>query len=594
MTGERFLDLGIIANGQVGALIDRDGRYVWFCHGRYDGDPAFLSLIDGTEPPERGFMDVELDNRAGSEQRYRRNTAILVTELADSAGPRLRLVDFAPRFKQFDRVFRPRMVMRRIEPVSGACRIRIRIRPVFGWGEVRPTLTMGSNHLRYVADGSALRVTTDAPISYIAEEHWFILDRPLTLILGSDEPFVAGIAATASEFERDTELYWQEWVRYLSLPFEWQAAVIRAAITLKLCSYEETGAIVAAMTSSISESAKSIRNWDYRYCWLRDAYFVVHALNRLGATRTMEEFIGYVTNVATLDPDGPLDPVYGIIPGSDMTERTIAGLRGYRGQPPVRVGNLAQNQRQNDSYGSVVLAATQLFVDERLPEKGDEELFRRLESLGERAFASAFEPDAGLWEFRARTAIHTYSSAMCWAACDRLATIAGLLNLADRQEFWSARAATLRDTVLARGFNAELGSFVASFEGDDIDASLLLLAEIGFVESDDPRFLGTLDLIERRLMRDGYLIRYADPDDFGVPSVSFIVCNFWLVDAFVAVGRRDEARALFERVLDGRNHLGLLSEDFDPVTGELWGNFPQTYSMVGLIVSAMRLSKDWE
>jgi len=588
------LDLAVIGNCRTAALIDRRGRIVWWCVPRFDGDPVFASLLMADSEPPAGFCDVEMVGQATASQGYRVNTAILETILTDDEGRRLRITDFAPRFKQYQRIYRPMTVIRRIEPLDGLPVIRVRLRPVFDYGRVLHRPVYGSNHLRYASDGIAIRLTTDIPISYIAEETRFQVDRPLYMLIGNDESLLAPIAETARDFLDRTEDYWFEWSRYLSVPFEWQDAVIRSAITLKLCEFEETGGVVAALTTSIPESPEGGRTWDYRFCWPRDAYFTVHALNRLGATRTMEDYIRYICNVAAGETNGDLKPVHALVPGVALPEQLIAELSGYRGIGPVRVGNAARDQIQNDGYGSVVLAATQMFFDQRLPKRGDEALYRQLEVLGRHAVRTAFVPDSGLWEYRTRESVHTYSSALCWAACDRLARIAQVLGLAEEREAWAEHARAIREVVLERGFNPGINSFVDTFEGEDVDASLLLLQEIGLVAADDPRFLGTLERIERDLLRNGLLLRYATRDDFGLPSSAFTSCTFWYIDALVAVGRAAEARALFERVLAYRNHVGLLSEDLDPETGELWGNFPQTYSMVGLIVSAMRLSRSWE
>jgi GH15 family glucan-1,4-alpha-glucosidase len=235
-----------------------------------------------------------------------------------------------------------------------------------------------------------------------------------------------------------------------------------------------------------------------------------------------------------------------------------------------------------------------MFFDRRLPKTGGIDLFERLEKLGERAVAAAFTPDAGLWEFRGRARIHTYSTVMCWAAADRLAKIADQLALQERAQYWRVAAHGIREETLARAWNAERNSFAESLGGTGVDASLLLLAEVGFVPPTDPRFVGTVAAIEKELRRGSNIFRYAVPDDFGMPTTAFNICTFWYIDALAAIGRRDEARAMFEELLSRRNHVGLLSEDVDPATGELWGNFPQTYSMVGVIISAMRLSKSWE
>jgi len=586
------LDLALIGNCGFGALLDQRGRIVWACLPRFDGDPVFCSLLH--EGGDAGFYEIDIDHFSHAEQAYRRNSAVVETRLYDSQGGSLEIIDFAPRYKQFGRVFRPINLVRRIKPLAGSPRITIRLRPSCDYGRERPERTRGSNHIRYVAPNMTLRLTTDASITYILEEVPFVLERPLTLILGPDESLAGPIVETAREFFEKTDYYWREWCRYLALPFDWQEAVIRAAITLKLCSFEETGAIIAAVTTSIPEAPNSGRNWDYRFCWLRDSFFVVHALNRLGVTRTMEGFLDYITNIVAAAEDGYLQPVFGITLESQLTESEVDSLDGYRGMGPVRIGNHAYTQVQNDAYGSVVLACAQSFFDQRLSRPGDVTLFQRLERLGDQAIRRWDQADSGLWELRTRQRVHTFSSAMCWAACDRLARIAGRLGLGDREAHWRGHAEPMREKVLARAWNDEIESFVESFGGNDMDASLLLLPELGILPADDPRFIRTLAQVERQLKRGNHVIRYHAADDFGAPETTFNICTFWYIDALAAVGRRDEARELFEYMLSRRNPLGLLSEDLDPASGELWGNFPQTYSMVGLINSAMRLSKPWE
>ncbi|MFB9969775.1 glycoside hydrolase family 15 protein [Pseudoroseomonas cervicalis] len=591
--GAQPLDLAPVGNGIIAGLFDRAGRCSWLCWPRFDGDPVFSALLGG-EAPQDGFMECELVGMVETRQSYRRNTAILETELIDGKGNRIRITDAAPRFRRFGRPFRPPMLVRRIEPLSGQPLIRLRIRPRAHWGQDRPIRRSGSNHLRYFTEDAALRVTTDAPLACLAEEAPFLLDQPVTLILGPDETVPEGADAIGQEFIRETEAYWLDWTRGLHLPLEWQDAVIRAAITPKLCTFEETGAVVAALTTSIPEAPDTERNWDYRYCWLRDALFTVQALNRLGATRTMEEYIRYVTNVVAISPAGVLKPCYPLVPSLPMPERIEEALPGFLGMGPVRVGNQAADQVQNDVYGSVIMAAAQMFFDQRLPRPAGEPLFRLLETLGEQAEARALTPDAGIWEYRGRARIHTFSAAMCWAGMARLAGIARHLGLPDRAERWAKAARELHAVICEKAFRPHLGSFVESFESDGMDAALLLLPEIGFLPATDPRFRGTLDMIGRRLMHNGFLHRYDMADDFGKPETAFLVCSFWYVDALAAAGRTEEARAMFGSILSCRNHLGLLAEDLDPTRNRLWGNFPQTYSHVGLILSAMRLSRSWE
>ena len=588
------LDLALVGNGSYSALIDRRGRVTWACLPRFDGDPVFASLLAGNEEPEAGFWDVMLDGCVHTEQRYLQNSAVLITTLDDGNGNIVEITDFAPRFLKSGRMYRPLMLIRQVRPLRGEPRIRFRLRPMYGSGAGRAETTHGSNHIRYVMPDLTIRLTTDAPVSYVLEEKSFVLEDSLSFILGPDESLSAAIAPTAREFLERTSDYWVEWVRSLSIPFDWQEAVIRAAITLKLCHFEETGAIVAAMTTSIPEAPGSQRNWDYRFCWLRDAWFVVHSLNRLSATKTMEGFLDYITNVVSGSADGHLQPVYGVTLDARLTEREVTDLAGYRGMGPVRVGNQAWEHVQNDVYGSVVLASTQAFFDQRLIHPGSEKLFERLERVGEQAVKLWDQPDAGIWELRTRARVHTFSSLMCWAACDRLARIAGSLELEDRAKHWRNHADAIHAEICERAWNPERGSFVESFGGEDLDASLMLMALLGFIEPDDARYRGTLHAIERELRRGDYLFRYHAADDFGTPETSFNICTFWYIEALAATGRRDEARELFENMLARRNHVGLLSEDLDPATGEAWGNFPQTYSMVGLILCAMRLSRSWE
>jgi len=591
MIAPASLDLAVVGNCDVAALIDRAGALVWLCWPRFDGDPVFCALVDG-EAPQSGHFSIGFDEPGAIEQTYVRNTAIVRTVHRGEDGTAFVVTDFAPRFRQFGRVYRPKMIVRRVEPLVGLPRIRVRIRPRSRAGAEAPVSVAGSSHLRWDTGGGVVRLTTDASITHVIAESAFVLTRPITFILHPDETLADAPGRIGRDFLEKTTAWWLDWVRSLNVPYEWQDAVIRAAITLQLCSFEDTGAIVAALTTSIPESPDGDRNWDYRFCWLRDAYFTVHALNRVGATTTMERYIEYVTNVIALEKGPALKPLYAIDPEQVIEEVLADGLRGYRGRGPVRIGNAARDQIQHDVYGSVILAAWQMFFDERLPKKGDVGLFHLLEPLGLCALRHALTPDAGIWEYRGRTRVHTHSAATCWAACDRLARIAAALELASAAKQWRVAADELRDTILERAW-CEAGWFAGSLDGDELDASVLLLHELGIVEATDPRFVATVERIGAGLGEHGLLLRYRDPDDFGVPTVAFTICSFWYVDALAAIGRTDEARAMFETLLASRNHVGLLSEDVDPRTGDLWGNFPQTYSMAGLIVAAMRLSRGW-
>jgi GH15 family glucan-1,4-alpha-glucosidase len=590
------LDLALIGNGTVGALVDAAGEINWACFPRFDGDPMFCSLLKqrAGKREDTGFFAIELLDHVRAEQRYLHNTPVLVTRLSDSAGGAVEITDFAPRFRNRGRTFCPTMLVRRVQRIAGHPRICIRARPAHDYGRALAAITYGSNHIRYIGNGMVLRLTTDAPVTAVLEENAIFVDDSITLVLGPDETLQETVAEVGNHFMSETIAYWREWVRSLAIPFEWQDAVIRAAITLKLNVFEDTGAIVAAVTTSIPESADSSRNWDYRFCWLRDAYFVVNALNRLGATQTMERYLAFILNVVAEGADRRLDPVYTVTGHRLPAERVVESLPGYRGIGPVRVGNQAGEQSQHDVYGSSILAATHVFFDRRLIRQGDESLFRRLEPLGERCLKLFDQPDAGLWELRGSTRVHTFSAVMCWVGCERLGRIAKQLGLTERASYWCQRAQELHEVIARRAWNEKLGTFVATFEGDTLDASLLQLNELFFVADDDPRFVATVRAIGKKLKRGDFVFRYMTPDDFGTPSNAFLVCTFWYINALAAIGEREEARRMFEYVLACRNRHGLLAEHIDPTTREQWGNFVQTYSMVGLISSAIRLSQRWD
>lgn len=592
---QQSLDLGLIGNCAIGALIDKKAEIVWCCLPRLDGDPAFCSLLrEHTDHDGFGYCAIELVEQIGAEQFYLPNTAVLVTRLTDVHGAVVEVTDHAPRFRQYDRMFTPMMLVRQIRRMEGTPRIRLTVRPACDYGRDRCVTTYGSHHVRYVAPGWVLRLTTDASITMLQEELPFFLEESVTMIFGPDESIPSNIGDLARRFLDETLAYWHEWVRDLGIPFEWQDEVIRAAITLKMNTFEDTGAIVAAMTTSIPEAPDTPRTWDYRFCWLRDSYFVVNALNRLGATKTMERYLGYLANISAGATDGRIQPVYAIDGKAKLEEQIVVTLPGYRGMGPVRRGNQAYQQVQHDVYGSAILAVTHIFFDRRLLHGGDATLFHRLEPLGETAAQMYDKPDAGLWELRGTARVHTFSSVMCWAACDRLALIAERLGLNKRAGYWREHADNIYTTIYRRAWNEEKQSFVASFEGDAMDASLLLLHDIGFLSADDPCFVSTVTAIEKELKRGHYVYRYVEADDFGEPENAFIVCTFWYIHALAALGRMEEARELFENLLAKRNRLGLLAEHIDPRTGEQWGNFVQTYSMVGLINSAIRLSKRWD
>ena len=592
------LDLWPIGNCQVSALVDDSAGFVWGCAPRVDGDPLFCSLlspkeVNGANGVPRGEWRLSLDNQISSEQRYLRNTPILVTRLTDVDGAVAEVYDFCPRFERSGRMYRPIAFARIVRPVAGAPRLKVVLNPALGWGARDAEQTSGTNHVRYLLKPQPMRLTTDAPVGHVLDARYFRLEKPLHFFLGPDEPFVGNVGHTLATMLHQTSDHWRDWVRGLAIPLEWQKVVIRAAITLKLCQHEETGAIVAALTTSIPEAPNSGRNWDYRYCWIRDAYYTVQALNRLGALDVLEGYLGYLRNIVDEAKGGQIQPLYGVSGEAKIEEYEADALAGYRGMGPVRVGNAAYQQVQHDAYGQIILSNAQAFFDERLYRQATADDFASLEKVGERAWAMHDQPDAGLWEYRTRTSVHTYSSVMSWAACDRLGNAAEALGLTDRASLWRERAGSIRETIKQRAWHEREGRFAATFGGDELDASLLQLIDMRFLSASDPRFVSTFNAVEKGLRRGEHMLRYASEDDFGLPETAFNFCTFWLIEALHLVGREAEARELYERMLERLTPAGLLSEDSDFETGELWGNYPQTYSLVGLINCAGLLSKPW-
>jgi GH15 family glucan-1,4-alpha-glucosidase len=589
------LDLAMIGNCTVSALIDAMGRIVWCCMPRFDSPPVFDALLDsGQSSSPAGTMAVEVEGVNRREQAYDPGTAVLRTRLWNDRGEGIEITDFAPRFIFRDRTHRPAQLVRRVRSIAGHPRIRLTVRPRGDWGAEPPQVTRGSHHVRFVLPDQVLRLNTNAPLTYLMDGTWFTIDAPISFFLGPDETLATPIDETARHFEEQTVLHWRQWTHRLALPLEWQDAVIRAAITLKMCQFEETGAIVAAMTTSIPEAPNSGRNWDYRYCWLRDAFFVVRALNGLSEVGTMESYLDWLYNILRSEAGGHVQPLYGIGLERRLTESIVTQMPGYRGMGPVRVGNQAYEHFQHDVYGNIVLATAQAFHDHRLFHRRDGTDFAALEATGEQAWALHDQPDAGMWELRTRARIHTSSSLMCWAACDRLARIAERVGLAERAQFWGERAAIIHKKIVTLAWSEERQAFAESFGGRELDASVLLMGEVGFLPPSDQRFIRTVDAMERTLCDGPFMRRYESADDFGRPETSFNICSFWRVDALTRIGRIEAAREGFEALLARRNPMGLLSEDMVPTTGELWGNFPQTYSMVGIIHCALRLSAPWD
>jgi GH15 family glucan-1,4-alpha-glucosidase len=583
----RLEHLGLIGNGQYAAQVAADGDVVWCCLPRFDSQPILAGLLDEARG---GRFQVGPATGDAGRQSYLPNTNVLVTEFEDAQGA-FRVLDFAPRFEQHQRAFHPTQLFRILEPTRGTPRVRVRCEPVLGWSGQRGERVLGSNHVRFEGHASQLRLTSDVPLSYL-EGQPFALTGRRHLVLTWGAPIEEPLAPLADRFLSETVRWWRRWVKGCDIPAAYQPQVIRSALALKLHCFEDTGAIVAATTTSLPEAPGSGRTWDYRYCWLRDAFFVLGALRRLGCFEERERFTQWLFDVAGGSTDLELAPLYRIDGRSDLEEVVQEGWRGYEGNGPVRTGNGASTHRQHDVYGETALSLVPVFVDERFRDERSDAALDLVVRLARKAVRVAGTPDAGIWEYRRQWTPQTFSTLMSWAAADRVAAVLEGQRPGAGAELRS-EAERLHGEILKRCWSPRLDSFVASYDGEDLDASLLQLVPLRFLPQGDPRLASTVRAITRTLGRGDWVDRYAHDDGLGVPQVAFVLCTFWLVQALAGLGQLDEARRRLEATFSALSPLGLLSEDFDPVGRRLWGNFPQAYSHVGLIHAAFDASPSW-
>jgi GH15 family glucan-1,4-alpha-glucosidase len=581
------LDHGVIGNGRVLALVSPSSAIDWLCMPSFSSPSVFARLLD----TEKGgtFMVVSGDGRElRGELDYIRNTNVLITRFQDGDDI-FDVVDFAPRVPDGIDVRVPIEIVRLIQPVKGRPRLKILFDPRPDYGRAPVHLAPGTNGVDVIAGEAPLRLSTNLPCPYILSGRAFVLNGPVFFVLTygrrDEQPTLASV-------NHDLDLTiqgWRAWSKTCALPLFAEEEVLRSALCLKLHAYHDTGAIIAATTTSIPETMGTERTWDYRYCWIRDAAFVVEALRRLSHLNEGEQFLRFVRDAAET---GPLQPLYGIDGRRDLEEVFLPHLKGFGGNGFVRIGNAAAIQSQNDLFGEVILCLQTLLQDPRIVNRDPDAYVPLIRRLVEEAIRVAPIHDMGIWEYRTILKPHTFSRAMCWVAVSRGALLVRQLGYPDLASEWDAIARREQDLVLERGFNKELGYFTQSLDGRWPDASNLLLATVGIVDPRDPRFVSTVEAYDTRLnMGDGLMLRYANPDDFGVPSSAFTICSFWMAEALALIGRLDDAAVRFKSLMKYANPVGLFSEDIDPRTGALLGNFPQAYTHVGLIHAAITIGE---
>lgn len=577
-------NMGIIGNCSYMAYIDTHAEVKWMCMPRFDSSFLFGSLLDSKRG---GIFSITPDGQYETTQYYITNTNVLATEFTTAHG-RFRVLDCAPRFAQFERYFKPLMLVRKIEVLAGNPVIKVQCKPVGAYGAVIPEEVVGSNHIRFLNLGMQARLTTDISLSYVLEQQSFVLDQNRYLVFTYGEPLEAPLKATAEDFINKTVRYWQTWAKGTYVTDFYQDEIIRSALVLKLHQYEDTGGIIASGTTSLPEHHGSERTWDYRYCWFRDSYYTLKAFNEMGHFDELESYFEYIQNILMRE-DGRVQPLFSITGQKELEEITLP-LEGYLGNQPVRIGNKAYLQIQNDVYGQVLVGLLPLFIDKRLSftrKHSYKPLVGRLLDWIEKTF---FEPDAGLWEFRSLKQVHTYTLLFHWAGCRSAMKIGKVMK---DQELYD-RASKLEKIAvesIEKCYDEKRGVYTQAMGSPHLDASTLKMITMNYLNPNSEKARQHLAALEKELRTDqGLFYRYVHADDFGKPEVTFLVCAFWYVDALACVGRVDDAIKTLDNILTFANHLGIFSEDVG-LDGSQWGNFPQTYSHVGLINSAFRISK---
>lgn len=571
-----------VGNGRLLGLVGPDGSLDWLCFPRMDAPTLFARLLD--EAQGGRFQITPAAGPVHGMLSYVRNTNVarLVVHADDGS---YELFDFAPRIPDGLAVRAPVEHIRLLRPLQGRPRVRIRFDPRPDYGRQRPRLHDSGSGL-VLDDGTGVHLATNVPHAHLVDGRPHTLDAPAYFVVQQAGAAAAPVTMPRVLHDLDATIGgWRQWARTCALPSFAGEAVLRSALVLKLHVVEDTGAILAAATTSIPEALGTPRTWDYRYCWLRDAAFAVEVLRRLGHVAEGEAFVGFLRDVAA---DGPLQPVYALDGRRQLDEVFLPHLAGFAGNGHVRIGNAAWHQRQHDIYGELLLALHALHLDPRCTRDLRDD-FPMIRTLVHTAAALAGELDTGIWEFRTLLRPYTFSRAMCWVALDRGARLAARMGEPGLAAEWAARADVEREEILRRAWRPDLGIFTQALDGEFPDASNLLLPSLGLLPADDPRFRSTLAHYAVQLGRQGLLLRYAHPDDFGDTTSAFTLCSFWWSLALAQAGDLDAAIAVFERLLSHANPLGLFSEDIEPATGLLLGNFPQAYTHVGLIHAAMTI-----
>jgi GH15 family glucan-1,4-alpha-glucosidase len=581
-------DYGLIGNMISAALVARDGSIDWLCLPHFDSPACFAALLGG---PEHGRWVIAPADSSQSSRRYLDDTAILETRFESKRGA-VTVTDFMPLTEDEEKVD----VVRIVRGIRGEMPVRMELVLRFDYGRTVPWVRRRDYGLSAIAGPDAIELHTDVAL----EGRDFKTQAAFTVRAGDIIPFTLSyhrshktphFVPDRMETMKATAAWWREWCKHSRFECsneKWRRAVMRSLITLKLLTFAPTGGIVAAPTTSLPESLGGRRNWDYRYCWIRDSTLTLYALLNAGYRDEAVAWRAWLLRSAAGLPE-QLHIMYGIAGERWLPELELPWLPGYADSLPVRIGNGASAQLQLDVYGEVMDALHAARKSDLAPSSDAWRLQKALLAHLERVW---HEPDQGIWEVRGPPRAFTHSRLMCWVAFDRAVKSCEDFAVDDAPQHWRMLRDRIKADICVNGFDEEQNAFVQHYGGDALDASLLLMPLVGFLPPDDPRIVGTIAAIERDLTRDGFVLRYStdDVDDgVGGPEGAFLACSFWLADAYAVSGKTRDAEKLFDRLLDVRNDIGLLAEEYDPVARRLLGNFPQGFSHIGLVNTAFNL-----
>ncbi len=577
-------NMAVTGNCHYLAYVDIEADVTWMCWPQMDSSFIFGPLID---KEKGGGFKVIPHAQFSTKQHYIENTPIISTTFFCEDGD-FEVLDFAPRFKVFDRYHKPLQFFRKMKRLKGQPRIKIICDPRGNYGELRPQVSVGSNHINYLGLHFPLRLTTNAPKTYLLEKRDFVLTEDIYMVLSGGVPFELPLKETYEEFYYKTTRYWRGWVKDTSIPNIFQKQMIRSALTIKLHQFEDTGAIIASGTTSLPEFPGSGRNWDYRYCWLRDSYFSLSAMTSLGHFEEAERYLHFINNI--LYDISHLQPVYKINGDSRIPESEVS-LKGYNGEGPVRVGNAAFSQKQYDSFGQVILSLLPLYMDERIIHREQLLSLDTIKNLLSQIELRMDEPDSGIWEFRGKKQKHLETYIFHWAGGKASEKIANHYHDVELLE-QSRRVIQLATANIEKCYHPELKCYMADQTLETFDASAFLLIILNYLSSKDEKTLNHFNSLEKELLTsEGMVYRYRALDDFGETHATFLICTYWYIESLICLGLLDKAEMVLENIILHENHVGLLSEDLSSLDGGQWGNFPQTYSHVGLINTVTRLAK---